>query len=151
MTDRIDTAVTSASAVQLRRLISLADERPQTTEAVIPRLADPTELAILIDEIRPASTPAGDHLIAGVLDPGTGLGTFEATRRTARDLVEEAQNVKQRAAAELLYHAAVAAAYAQHGTNIASRPIEARQSLYVRLARLLGSGPIADLFRSVKP
>jgi hypothetical protein len=151
MTDRIDSVVIGASAVQLRRLISLANQRPQTTEAVIPRLADPTELAILLDEIAPAAVLIGDRLVSAVLDPATPLEGLETVRREARELIKRAQSVTQRAAAELLYHAAVAAAYVRHGANIASRPIDIRRTLYERLAGLLSSGPVADIFRSTIP
>jgi hypothetical protein len=151
MADRIESAVIGASSTQLRRLISLANERPQTTEAVIPRLADPTELAILLDQIAPASAAVGDRLVAAVLDPATPLAGLEIAHREARELIKRAQSVTERAAAELLYHAAVAAAYARHKENIASRPIETRRTLYARLAGLLNAGPLADLFRSTIP
>jgi hypothetical protein len=148
MTDRIDSAVIGASAARLRRLISLADAQPQTTEAVIPRLGDPTELAAVLDEIVPAASD-GNQLVAAALDSATPLAELEKIHREGRELIKRAQNLTQQAAAELLYHAVVAAAYVRHGVNIASRPIEARRALYKRLARLLGSGPLAGIFSSL--
>jgi hypothetical protein len=149
MTDRIDSVVTGASAIQLRRLISLANERPQTTESVIPRLSDPTELAVLLDEIIGATAADSSRLVGAVLDPATSLAELESIHQRARDLIKRAQNVEQQAAAELLYHATVAAAYTRHRVNIAKRPIEARRMLYQRLAALLGSGPLANIFQNV--
>jgi hypothetical protein len=148
MTDRIDSAVVGASAARLRRLISLADARPQTTEEVIPRLGDPTELAALLEEIVPSAAD-GNRMVAAVLDPATPLADLEKIHAEGRELIRRAQNLTHQAAAELLYHAAVAAAYARHGVNLASRPIAARRALYERLARLLGPGPLANIFRGL--
>jgi hypothetical protein len=152
VTDNIDSTIAGASAAHLRRLISLANERPQSTEAVVPRLADPTELTILLDEIAPAAVPnSNGSMVAAVLDPATPLTELETVYRQARELIKRAENVTQKAAAELLYHAAVAAAHARHGANIANRPIEARRALYKRLADLLGPSPLANIFRSILP
>jgi hypothetical protein len=147
MTDRIDSAVIGASAARLRRLISLADAQPRTTEEVIPRLGDPTELASVLDEIVPLADR--NHLVAAVLDPATPLAELEKIHGEGRALIKSAQNLTQQTAAELLYHAAIAAAHARYGANIASRPIEARRGLYERVSRLLGPGPLANIFRSL--
>src|SRR5262249_7062133 len=124
-------------------------EQRQTKEAVMPRLGDPAELVALLDGIRPPAAGGGRRLIAAILDPATSVGGLENVRRHAGELIKRAENMTQKAAAELLYHAAVAAAYGRHGANIASRPIEARRVLYDRLATLLGPGPLGDVFRGM--
>jgi hypothetical protein len=50
-------------------------------------------------------------------------------------------------AATLLYHAAIAAAYAQHGVNVSSRPIETRRDLYEDLGNAFTGAMLGDVFR----
>jgi hypothetical protein len=77
-------------------------------------------------------------LLAAVLDPATPLAGLETARLRARELVQRAEDVMQRAAAELLYQCSAAAAHFGYEVNIAAHLIDARRALLARLAMELG-------------
>jgi uncharacterized membrane protein len=146
MTDKLEALVAGASTLQLRRLVSLAADGPVSVENIIPVLAEPRELALRLSGIGQPAGADGTALVATVLDERASLDDLRSVHRAARSLIEKAEGPVERAAAELLYHAAVAAAFARHRAGIAERPIEQRRDLYAGLASQLGSGPLAQLF-----
>jgi len=151
MPDRIDELVDRASSAQLTRLFSLLNTEPAggvpaNTDDILPRLRDPSSVAVLLTPILPDGCGTAADLVALALDPVPPLARLQSTFEHARGLIARANDVETRAAAELLYHAVAAAALAMHGVTLGSRPAAERRALYARLARQLADGPFGRLF-----
>lgn len=86
-----------------------------------------------LDEVAEASPP---------------LARLMEVKRAAKELLRSTAGEDVRTAAILVYHAAVAAAYARHDAVISSRPAGARLGLYDALATALAGHPIALVFRA---
>ncbi len=83
-----------------------------------------------------------------VADVSTPLARLVDIKRTAKELLRTVEEEGPRTAAILVYHAAVAGAFARHATVISSRPIGLRLGLYDGLSTALGSHPIGGVFRA---
>lgn len=151
MTDEIESLISGASTEQLRRLLALAKPQAQATDAVIAALADPAELAGVLEELVPGSG-AGERWVATLMQPAATLTDLQDLRERAKKLSSEAKragHIEGQAAADLLYHAAVVCAYLRHGATISTRPLGERRKLYAQLAEWLESGPLAQLFAEI--
>lgn len=146
MSEGIEALVAGASAAQLNRLVGLAAAEPRTTDEVIPELAELPALVVLLAEMLPNGVEDAAALVDGVADPAMPLQTVRETMGRARELIGAAPNLRCRAAAELLYHSAIAAGKAHHGVNLGRRPLALRRELYARLAEHLADGPLGPLF-----
>ena len=69
------------------------------------------------------------------------------TKDLAKTLIKAAADSRQREAATVLYHAAVASAFVHHATAISSRPMARQQGLYEGLAASWADHAIGRLFR----
>ena len=83
-----------------------------------------------------------------VAEPSTSLARLVAVKRAAKALVRSVEDEGTRTAAILVYHAAIAAAFARHATVISSRPPGLRLGLYDGLAAALGDHPLGRVFRA---
>lgn len=83
-----------------------------------------------------------------VADPSTPLARLVGIKRSAKDLLRSAADEGTRTAAILIYHAAVAAAFARFSTVISSKPVGLRLGLYDGLGVALGSHPVGAVFRA---
>ncbi len=81
-------------------------------------------------------------------DASTPLARLVDIKRVAKELLRSAEDEGTRTAAILVYHAAVAAAFARYATVISSRPLGQRLGLYDGLGSALGSHPIGGVFRA---
>ncbi len=143
------TTVDRATGEQLRTLLGLASRPPghrasTSLLATIPSL-DP--LRKLLTECCGAMGESGELLLATVCDEKTPLEALRGIKDIAKELRSKAQTDVHRDAATLLYHAAIAAAYAQHGVNVSSRPIETRRDLYEDLGNAFTGAMLGEVFR----
>jgi hypothetical protein len=72
---------------------------------------------------------------------------LQGIKELAKSLTARAHTESERAAAALVYHAAVAAALARHARNISSRGGAGRYELYEDLAALMAGSPLGQVFR----
>jgi hypothetical protein len=79
-------------------------------------------------------------------DAATPLDELVALKHQAKTLIGSATDHEERAAAQVLYHAAVAGAFVHHGTTITSRSIAKQRSLYADLAGTVNSPAVRRLF-----
>ena len=107
-------------------------ERARTALGRMPDIAGGRPGAWL-DEVAEASTP-----LARLVD----------IKRAAKELLGSVGDEGARTAAILVYHAAVAAAFARYATVISSRPLGMRLGLYDGLSSALQTQPIGAVFRA---
>jgi hypothetical protein len=148
MPDWIDELVGRASPARLSRLFAMLNSRPAAaasgdTEAMFRRMSDPAGVAAMLAAVSPNGA---DDLVAQALDPTATLAQLRSTFEQARDLVARASDAESRAAAELLRHAAAAAALARHGVVLGDGSMVERGAVYAGLARQLAAGPFGGLF-----
>ncbi len=84
---------------------------------------------------------------ATICDEQTPVEALRSIKDIAKELRIKARSETHRNAATLLYHAAIAAAYAWHGVNLSSRPIGVRCDLYEDLGVAFAGDPLGELFR----
>jgi hypothetical protein len=104
---------------------------------------------------RPARTVAEDErlladmnraLLDKALNESTAVEELIRIKDLAKVLIKEADGTRQREAARLLYHVAVAAAFVHHGARISGRSMLKQEVLYDRLAATWAEHPIGRLF-----
>jgi hypothetical protein len=131
---------------QLKALLGLG-ERPQQAGGTLPtQNANATDLAHLLGDLCQGRGRSGDLLLASVCDVETALDVLRGIKELAKELRGGAPTDAHRHAATVLYHAAIAAGVAHHGTNISSRDFETRVPLYEDLAAVLAGEPLGAVF-----
>jgi hypothetical protein len=108
---------------------------------------DRAELNRLLTELCAGTKESGEVLLGTVASRETPIEILQGTKEMAKALMAEASSDAHRAAATLLYHAAIAAAFARFGANISSVASESRVALYEDLSSAFGADPLGDLFR----
>lgn len=83
-----------------------------------------------------------------VADPATPLARLLELKHSAKELLHGTNDPAARTAVILVYHAAVAAAFARHSTVISSQPLGFRLGLYDGLGTALRAQPIGAVFRA---
>jgi hypothetical protein len=106
------------------------------------------ELNRLLTELCAGKEGSGEVLLCTVAAQETTLQALQGTKEMAKALMADLASAAHRAAATLLYHAAVAAALARFGVNISSVSQESRVALYEDLAGVLGADPLGGVFRA---
>jgi hypothetical protein len=139
-------ALDRCSVSQLRNLLRLGVE-PSGSSSSLPAEAGSTEeLARLLTEFLPEEAQSGQVLLDTVCTPDAPLPVLGQVKDLAKRLVEQAPSERHRNAGRVLYHAAIAAAYARHGENISTLPVRPRLPLYEDLATVLGGEPLGGVF-----
>jgi hypothetical protein len=132
---------------RLRKLLELAvraeDHGPRPAGTRRP----PDPIAALGELLR-RSGRSHQALLTAVTTTTTPLRRLRDVKEVAKQLERRAPSASHRDAAKLLYHAAVAAAFAWHGENISSRHIRSRLGLYDHLASTLHDSELAAVFRA---
>ena len=105
------------------------------------------ELCRLLSELCGETRDSGELLLATICDEQTPVEALRSIKDIAKELRIKARSETHRNAATLLYHAAIAAAYAWHGVNLSSRLIEVRCDLYEDLGVAFAGDPLGELFR----
>jgi hypothetical protein len=77
----------------------------------------------------------------------TSVQELAGIKEQAKTFLKEAADRRHRDAATLLYHAAVAAAFVYHATEISGRAMGKQQHLYERFAQAWEGRPAGRLFR----
>ena len=95
---------------------------------------------------RPSAAPYSELVDAAASETAT-VEQLTAIKEQAKGLLEGAADDRQRDAAMLLYHVAVAAAFVRHGAAISGRPMHKQQKLYEKFAVAWAEHPIGRLFR----
>lgn len=143
------TTIDRATREQLRTLLGLASQPPGQRGSAA-RLGTATsldELRRLLSECCGAIGESGELLLATACDEKTPVAALRSIKDIAKELRSKAQSEAHRQAATLLYHAAIAAAFAWHGVNLSSRPIESRCDLYEDLGNAFAGEVLGEVFR----
>jgi hypothetical protein len=93
------------------------------------------------------AVPLHADLLERVAIPTTPVAELRQIKERAKALLHEAADRSQRDGAQLLYHAAVAAAFVHHAAEISGRPMHKQHALYQRFATMWEGHAIGRLFR----
>jgi hypothetical protein len=105
------------------------------------------ELCRLLSELCGEARDSGELLLTTICDEQTPVEALRSIKDIAKELRIKARGETRRTAATLLYHAAIVAAFAWHGVNLSSRPIEARCDLYEDLGNAFAGEVLGEVFR----
>ncbi len=134
------------NVTQLKTLLGLATIPERAGESL--QVAESARLSALLTELCHNEGRSGDLLLTTVCDPATALEVLRGIKELAKRLLAEAPTDAHRNAATVLYHAAIAAGVAHHGTNMSSRPLDARLPLYEDLAATLAGERLGLIFHA---
>jgi len=147
MSDGSQSLIDQCTADQLKALLTLARSPLPAGQSPQPWALRPAECAERLTELCKGETASGELLLATVSASETPLAVLNGVKELAKRLLKEGPGDAHRAAATLLYHAAVAAALANHGVNISSRASAARWPLYEDLSTIFSDHPLGRIFR----
>jgi hypothetical protein len=141
------TTIARCHRAQLKALLALANVPAPAEQARPIPVPESAQLRRCLTELLANDASSGELLIATVSAPTASLTELRLVKDLAKGLVRRAQTSSYRDAATLLYHAALAAAYARHGVNLSAHAMAARRPLYEALAQRLEGDPLAAVFR----
>lgn len=148
MSETLRRSLDQCNAAQLKALLSLAAE-PGREVSSLPRIAARfNELQSQLRELVAGDGSVPSDLGEIICDPGTSLEAMDAAKEEAKRLRAKATSADLRDAATVIYHAAIAAAFAGEGVNLSTRAIEHRFGLYEDLAAAFAGHPLERIFRS---
>lgn len=147
MTQIPTTTIERSERWQLKRLLSLAQTSGHHADFLPAELANRRELARVLTALCGNTAESGEALLSTTCARQTPLAALQAIKDLAKSLVSKATSEVERAAATLLYHAAVAAALVHHEQNISSRTAGARYALYEDLAAFMAGDALAQVFQ----
>jgi hypothetical protein len=104
-------------------------------------------LLIVASKSRPRSPAPYAGLLDEAVKETTTVQELAGLKEQAKGFLKEPADRRHRAAATLLYHVAVAAAFVRHGAQISGRPMRKQQPLYQQFADTWADHPIGQLFR----
>ena len=136
------------SISQLEALLSLAVEPNENPMSLPAEAGSTAKLRRLLSELFTDEDQSGELLLDMASAPDSKLEAIQELKEIGKRLVTDAPTEAHRNAARVLYHAAIAAAYAHHGVNLSSHPIRARLLLYEEFAALLAGEPLGTVFRA---
>ena len=132
---------------QLKELLALASTDAKTTWDWLLEVGDSEQLEYLLTEMCTGIGQAAGALLRAACSPETPVDALVAVKSTAKRLAVAADGPRQKAAATLLYHLAVASALAHHARNISSKEPAERLALYKDLAAELSDEDLAAVFQ----
>jgi hypothetical protein len=141
------TLIDRCTPTQLKALLTLAAGAVGEGRSLPAQVARIQEVRQLLTELCKDEPNSGAVLLATAAAPETPVETLRGIKEYAKQLLGRAQTESHRNAATLLYHVAVAAAFARHGVNISTRSTSARWPLYEDLATALAGDPLGEVFR----
>jgi hypothetical protein len=133
----------SLTASQVKALLVVASGSRAAAQSS-PRNAE-EEDRLLADMSR-AHAGANDRLLDKASNEATPVDELIRIKNLAKALIKESGDSRQRDAARLLYHAAVAAAFVHHAAAISGRPIHKQRLLYERFAAAWAGHAIGRVF-----
>ena len=104
-------------------------------------------LFVVASKSRPAQAAPYAALLDRATAPAASVEELTGIKEQAKVLLKAALDRRHREGATLLYHAAVAAAFVNHGAKISGRPLHKQQSLYEQFAQTWEGQPLGRLFR----
>ncbi len=134
----------SLTGSQVKALLVVASESREPSAEALNRGA--TEDEALLDEMCRAHAGSNTGLLDKASNEATDVAELMRIKTLAKELIKEAGDSRQREAARLLYHVAIAAAFVHHGQSISGRPVEKQQLLFDRLAVTWAGHTIGRLF-----
>jgi len=147
MPDTKATIVDSFRAHQLRELLALGANLPETATEWFVDVGDWERLEALLTEMCIGGEQSGNALLETVVSSDATLEMLIAVKEVAKRLATKAKGKPERAAATLLYHLSVASALGQHGRTISSRDPAEHLPLYAELAEELSDEQLAAVFK----
>jgi hypothetical protein len=134
----------SLSGSQVKALLMVASESREPSVEALKKGAAEDEA--LLDEMSRAHAGSNAGLLDKASNESTDVAELTRIKNLAKELIKEAGDSRQREAARLLYHVAVAAAFVHHARSISGRPVEKQQLLFDRLAVTWAGHTIGRLF-----
>jgi hypothetical protein len=107
---------------------------------------DPAEDEAILDEMTRAHSGSNAGLLGKASNESTDVAELIRIKDLAKALITESGDSRQREAARLLYHVAVAAALVHHDQSISGRPLQKQQTLFDKLAVAWAGHSIGRLF-----
>jgi hypothetical protein len=141
-------SIGDCTPAQLKTLLGLGGEAQGTRNELLLLAARPAGMRQILRAICAPDSEGIDVALNMVCSPDTEPGALTDLKNRAKDLLGRVTGEEERAAATILYHAAIAAAFAHHGDEISSFPIDTRWVLYQDLADALAGDPLAGVFRT---
>ena len=135
-----------AAPHQLTRLLSLATEQSKASGSLPATVGTLRSVRGLLENLDwPGGGTAADALTRAA-DPGATLEELKSLKQATKQLLAETQHEDSRNALTLLYHVAIAGAYAGHGENLSTRPLDSRSGLYEDLSTLFAEESVGAVF-----
>ena len=103
-------------------------------------------LVVATKSSRRSAQPFADLLDAAA-KPTTAVAELVRIKDLAKRQLEGAPDHRQREAATLLYHLAVASAFVHHDAMISGRPMRKQRALYQQFAAAWEGRPIGQIFQ----
>ena len=147
MTNLSTTTIERSALWQLKALLAMATSSGRHSNFFPAGIRHSGELARHLNALCKESAQAGDALLSAICTRQTPLPALLGIKDLAKSLAANASAETERAAATLLYHAAVAAALGGHAQNISTRSASARFELYEDLAACLAGDPLGKVFQ----
>lgn len=145
MSETLRRSLDHCTAAQLKALLSLAAE-PGRAVASLPRIA--ARFDELLSQLSARHGFSSGELVDTICDPDSSVAALDATKEEAKRLRAKENSADLRDAATVIYHAAIAAAFARSGTNLSRRAIEQRFGLYEDLASAFAGRRLERIFRA---
>jgi hypothetical protein len=146
MADEKTTMIDSFSQCQLRDLLALGANLPETAAEWLVEVGDWERLEALLTEMCVGADQSGRALLETVSSPDATLDMLVAVKNIAKRLATKAKDKPEKAAATLLYHLSVASALGQYHQSISSRDPVDQLPLFARLAEELFDDKLARVF-----
>jgi hypothetical protein len=134
----------SLTGTQMKALLVVASESRQSSAEALKKGADADQA--LLDEMTRAHAGSNAGLLEKASNEATDVAELIRIKDLAKDLIKESDDSRQREAARLLYHVAVAAAVVHHAESISGRSRQKQQLLFEKLAAAWAGHTIGQLF-----
>jgi hypothetical protein len=132
---------------QLRALLTLAASGTDPQLSFLAGLRPHEELVRVLGELCQGTSETGETLLTALSACQTPLDALRGIKELAKTILPGSRTPLQRAAATLLYHASIAAAFARHGVAISAVSPSSRVALYEDLASALAGEALSEIFR----
>ena len=136
---RRTTTIERCRPAQLKALLALGASPCAEGPELPVQVPKSAELSRLLTELFENDSAGGELLLATVTARTASLTELRLVKDLAKGPLGRAPTPAHRDAATLLYHAAVAAAYADHGVNLSKQALAPRWPLYEATPRPNGS------------
>jgi hypothetical protein len=141
-------ALGECTTTQMKALLGLGETTPGTRNDLVLLATQPEVMRRLIHEACSEEGESVPDPLAEVSNPQTTTARLAGIKNWTKTVLGRSLDEGRRTAVTILYHAAIAAAFAHHGEEISTLPIDSRWVLYQDLADALAGDPLAAVFRA---